>query len=74
MNISYMPPGYPYNMDPNYGPVSMVSDDGKLPAPQPMIKEERLKESPSPNEIPKSQLQVNLSSAAHFQVNKTKTN
>lgn len=55
---SYMPPGYPYNIDPNYGPVSMVSDDGKLPAPQPMIKEERLKENPSPNENPKSQLQV----------------
>lgn len=53
-----MPPGYPYNMDPNYGPVSMVSEDGKLPAPQSMIKEERLKESPSPNEISKSQLQV----------------
>lgn len=53
-----MPPGYPYNMD-NYGPVSMVSDDGKLPAPHQMIKEERLKESPSPNENPKSQLQVN---------------
>lgn len=51
-----MPPGYPYNIDPNYGPVSMVSDDGKLAAP--MIKEERLKESPSPNENPKSQLQV----------------
>lgn len=54
---SYMP-GYPYNIDPNYGPVSMVSDDGKLPAPQPMIKEERLKENPSPNENPKNQLQV----------------
>lgn len=53
-----MPPGYPYNIDPNYGPVSMVSDDGKLAAPQPMIKEERLKESPSPNENPKNQLQV----------------
>lgn len=60
-----MPPGYPYNME-NYGPVSMVSDDGKLPAPHPMIKEERLKESPSPNENPKSQLQVNLQSAHCF--------
>lgn len=62
-----MPPGYmpPYNME-NYGPVSMVSDDGKLPAPHPMIKEERLKESPSPNENPKSQLQVNVPSAHCF--------
>lgn len=58
-----MPPGYPYNMD-NYGPVSMVSDDGKLTTPHPIIKEERLKESPSPNENPKSQLQVSVSSAS----------
>lgn len=54
---SYMP-GYPYNIDPNYGPVPMVSDDVKLSAPQPMIKEERLKENPSPNDNSKSQLQV----------------
>lgn len=53
-----MPPGYPYNLEGGYAPVSMVNDDAKLPTPQPMIKEERLKESPSPNENPKSQLQV----------------
>lgn len=67
-NKSYMPPGYPYNME-NYGPVSMVSDDGKLPAPHPIIKEERLKESPSPNENPKSQLQVGVSRQPTFSQN-----
>lgn len=41
----YYPPygymqGYPYNLEPPYGPVSMVPDD--------KIKDERLKESPSP--------------------------
>lgn len=55
-----MPPGYPYNIDPNYGPVPMVTDDGKLAVAQPMIKEERLKESPSPNENPKNQSQVSI--------------
>lgn len=50
--------GYPYNMDPNYGPVSMVSDEAKLATQPPMIKDERLKESPSPNDISKSQMQV----------------
>lgn len=55
-----MPPGYPYNIDPNYGPVPMVTDDGKLAVAQPMIKEERLKESPSPNENPKNQSQVSF--------------
>lgn len=58
-----MPPGYPYNMDPNYGPVPMVTDDGKIAVAQPMIKEERLKESPSPNENPKNQSQVRRKSA-----------
>lgn len=53
-----MPPGYPYNIDPNYGPVPMVTDDAKLAVAQSMIKEERLKESPSPNENPKNQSQV----------------
>lgn len=53
-----MPAGYPYNIDPNYGPVSMVTDDGKIAVAQPMIKEERLKENPSPNENPKIQSQV----------------
>lgn len=47
-------------MDPNqYGPVSMVSDEAKLATQPPMIKDERLKESPSPNDISKSQMQVN---------------
>lgn len=35
-------PGYTYNMDPSYGAVSMVPED--------KIKEERIKESPSPAE------------------------
>lgn len=56
-----MPAGYPYNLDSSYGPVPMVTDDGKqLPVALPMIKEERLKESPSPSENPKSQPQVSL--------------
>ena len=54
--------GYPYNMDPNYGPVSMVSDEAKLATQPPMIKDERLKESPSPNDISKSQMQVSSDS------------
>lgn len=45
-------PGYPYNIDPNYGPVSMITEEGK------MIKEERIKENPSPNDNTKSQLPV----------------
>lgn len=60
-----MPPGYPYNIDPNYGPVPMVTDDGKIAVAQPMIKEERLKESPSPNENPKNQSQVKLTVNRH---------
>ncbi|XP_008195436.2 zinc finger protein 608 isoform X3 [Tribolium castaneum] len=36
--------GYPYNMDPNFGGVPMVQED--------KIKEERIKESPSPIEQP----------------------
>lgn len=60
-----MPPGYPYNMDPAFGAVPMVGpsaaappeDGGKLSG-QPMIKEERLKESPSPNDNAKSQPMV----------------
>lgn len=55
-----MPAGYPYNIDSNYGPVPMVTDDGKISVAQPMIKEERLKESPSPNENPKNQSLVNV--------------
>lgn len=57
-------PGYAYNMDPNYGPVSMVSEEAKLSTQQPMIKDERLKESPSPNDISKSQMQVSSVKAA----------
>lgn len=37
-------PGYPYNMDPNYGSVPIVAED--------KVKEERIKESPSPAEHP----------------------
>lgn len=68
-----MAAGYPYNVEPNYGPVSIVSSQdeavklsahGGLPtsqsqsnAPQHqnsgVIKDERLKESPSPHEISK---------------------
>lgn len=51
-----MPPGYPYNIDSNYS-VPMV-DENKMAMPQSMIKEERHKESPSPNENPKAQPQV----------------
>lgn len=44
----YMPPGYPYNMDQNYGPVSMVPED-KLKEQQDRERE-RSKENPSPAE------------------------
>lgn len=54
-----MPPGYPYNIDPSYGPVSMISEENKLSAQQPTIKEERLKENPSPNDNTKNQMPVN---------------
>ncbi|KAL1375101.1 hypothetical protein pipiens_017703 [Culex pipiens pipiens] len=55
----YMPAGFGYNLDPNYGPVSMISEESKLAQqqqqqqPPPQIKEERMKESPSPNEYTK---------------------
>lgn len=61
-----MPPGYPYNMDPSYGPVPLVTEDGKMPVAQPMIKEERSKESPSPNESAKSQPSVSYYSSLCF--------
>lgn len=51
----YMPTGFGYNLDPNYGPVSMITEENKLTqqlAPG-QIKEERIKESPSPNEYAK---------------------
>ncbi|XP_036232973.2 zinc finger protein 608 isoform X2 [Bactrocera oleae] len=71
--FNYMTAGYPYNVEPNYGPVSIVSsqdDPVKLSThgglsssqsqsnapPHPnsgVIKDERLKESPSPHEISK---------------------
>ncbi|XP_055540304.1 zinc finger protein 609 isoform X2 [Wyeomyia smithii] len=51
----YMPTGFGYNLDPNYGPVSMITEDNKLVQQLPLgqIKEERIKESPSPNEYAK---------------------
>ncbi|XP_067633114.1 zinc finger protein 608 isoform X2 [Eurosta solidaginis] len=71
--FNYMSPGYPYNVDPNYGPVSIVSSDdgvkigshGSLSSSQPqntapphpnttIIKDERIKDSPSPHECSKS--------------------
>ena len=51
--------GYPYNLDPNYG-VPMMSEDNKM-AQQAQIKEEqRMKESPSPNDYGKMGPQVKL--------------
>lgn len=54
----YMPTGFSYNLDPNYGPVSMMSEESKLSQqqqqhPPGQIKEERIKESSSPNEYAK---------------------
>lgn len=57
----YMPTGFSYNLDPNYGPVSMMSEEGKMSQqqqPQGQIKEERIKESSSPNEYAKMGPQV----------------
>lgn len=57
----YMPAGFSYNLEPNYGPVSMISDDNKLSQqqqPSGQIKEERIKESPSPNEYAKMGPQI----------------
>ncbi|XP_053966394.1 mucin-2 isoform X1 [Anastrepha ludens] len=70
--FNYMAPGYPYNVEPNYGPVSIVASDdtiklgnhGNLSSSQPQntapphpnsgaIKDERVKESPSPHECSK---------------------
>lgn len=60
--LRYMPTGYNYNMDPNYGPVSMMSEESKLSQQQGpnqgQIKEERIKESSSPNEYAKMGPQV----------------
>lgn len=55
-----MPTGFGYNLDPNYGPVSMIAEDNKLAQQPPpgQIKEERIKESPSPNEYSKMNPQV----------------
>lgn len=70
---SYIPPGYPsYNIDPNYGAVSMVADDSKISNQQQQqssLKEERLKENPSPNEHPKMQPQVTHSQYENFNSN-----
>lgn len=46
--FSYMPPQYGYNID-NYGAVSMTTTDDNNKVQQ-QLKEERSKESPSPNE------------------------
>ncbi|XP_053697920.1 zinc finger protein 609 isoform X2 [Sabethes cyaneus] len=56
----YMPTGFGYNLDPNYGPVSMITEDNKLAQQLPpgQIKEERIKESPSPNEYSKMNPQM----------------
>lgn len=64
-----MPAGYAYNMDPTYGAVSMVSDEGKMTSGQQQqqqqqqsssMKDDRVKESPSPIEHPKMQPQVSI--------------
>lgn len=52
-------------MDPAYGPVPMMTEADKMRAemgggPPPQIKEERNKESSSPNDHPKSSSQVTL--------------
>lgn len=78
VSCSFIPPAYPYNVDPNFGPVSIVASEeaaklaghpGLPPSSQAQqlsgisIKEERLKESPSPHEQPKHmapQQQVSL--------------
>lgn len=58
-----MPP-YPYNMDPAYGSVPLLTEAEKMRAemgggPSPVqIKEERNKESSSPNDHPKNTSQV----------------
>jgi hypothetical protein len=62
-------PGYPYNLDPNYG-VPMMSEDNKL-ATQAQIKEEqRIKESPSPNDYvkigPQVRIKVDVETFRHF--------
>lgn len=44
-----MPPQYGYNID-NYGAVSMTTADDNNKGQQQQLKEERSKESPSPNE------------------------
>lgn len=56
--FSYIPGGYQYpnQMESNYGPVSMVQDENKLgglSGQQTTIKEERIKENPSPHELGK---------------------
>ena len=59
-----MAPGYPYNVEPNYGPVSMVSDENKLghalQNPPPTLKDDRIRESQSPHENAKLSTQVHF--------------
>lgn len=55
-SYGYMPTGFSYNIDPSYGTSSVLSEDSKLvqqQQPPVQIKEERIKECSSPNEIPK---------------------
>lgn len=51
-----MPP-YPYSMDPAFGPVPMLTEADKMremaASQSPQIKEERSKDSSSPNDHPK---------------------
>lgn len=48
---------YPYGMDNPYGPVQIIADADKMREissnQSPQIKEERSKESSSPNDLPK---------------------
>lgn len=57
---SYMP-GYPFTLDPNYGPVSMVTDETKLLQQSNLSKEDRIiKDNPSDNiKISSSPVQFN---------------
>lgn len=51
----YVPTGFSYNLDPTYGPVTMISDDNKLSQQQSpgQTKEERIKENPVMSEYTK---------------------
>lgn len=53
---SFVAPGYPYNMDPNYAALSMVVEDGKSVGPT--SKDDHGKDSGMINENLKNQSQV----------------